>query len=268
MNRESGRPRWLYLIGAIVAVWMAAPPLVVIPMSLSDQRSFSFPPNGYSLRWYREFFENPMWLDALRSSISIAIQVMLLSVVLGTLASFAIVRGRFRGRNILEMIGIAPLIVPVVVLGIGTYAIFLKWGLVGTVTGFVAAHTVLAVPYVIITVSSSLRIMDRQLERAATVLGASPYRVFRRITLPIIAPGVLAGGLFAFVTSFDEVVVSLFIANPQLRTLPVEMYSSVTRDIDPTIAAASTLILIVSTVLILVSTKFLFSSKAEGRSKR
>ncbi|MDQ1620926.1 MAG: putative spermidine/putrescine transport system permease protein, partial [Actinomycetota bacterium] len=126
----------------------------------------------------------------------------------------------------------------------------------------------LAVPYVIITVSSSLRIMDRQLERAATVLGASPYRVFRRITLPIIAPGVLAGGLFAFVTSFDEVVVSLFIANPQLRTLPVEMYSSVTRDIDPTIAAASTLILIVSTVLILVSTKFLFSSKAEGRSKR
>ncbi|MDQ1627350.1 MAG: putative spermidine/putrescine transport system permease protein [Actinomycetota bacterium] len=268
MKTETRRPRWLYLIGALVAVWMAAPPLVVIPMSLSDQRSFAFPPTGYSLRWYREFFENPLWLDALRSSISIAIQVMLLSVVLGTLASFAIVRGRFRGRNILEMIGIAPLIVPVVVLGIGTYAIFLKWGLVGTPTGFVAAHTVLAVPYVIITVSSSLRIMDRQLERAATVLGASPVRVFRRITLPLIAPGVLAGGLFAFVTSFDEVVVSLFIANPQLRTLPVEMYSSVTRDINPTIAAASTLILIVSTVLILVSTKFLFSSKAEGRSKR
>lgn len=265
MNAENRRP-FLYLISGLVAIWMAAPPLVVIPMSLSDRRSLRFPPDGYSLRWYREFFENPIWMDALRSSISIAIQVMLVSVLIGTLASFAIVRGTFRGRPVLESLGITPLIVPIVVFGIGTYALFLRWGLVGTAAGFVAAHTVLAVPYVIITVTSSLRIMDRELERAASVLGASPSRVFRRITLPMIAPGMAAGGLFAFVTSFDEVVVSLFISSPRLRTLPVEMFANVTRDINPTMAAASTLILILSTVLILAGTKFMFASPSDRRS--
>jgi putative spermidine/putrescine transport system permease protein len=265
VKSEKRRP-WLYLVGAIVAVWMALPPLVVIPMSLSGRRSLAFPPESLSLQWYREFFENPMWLDALRSSVGIALQVMVVSVVLGTLASFAIVRGRFRGRSVLEAVGIVPLIVPIVVLAVGTYLVFLRWGLVGTVPGFVAAHTVVAVPYVIITVSSSLRIMDRELERAASVLGASPVRVFRRVTLPIIAPGIFAGGLFAFVTSFDEVVISLFIANPRLRTLPVEMYSNVTRDINPTIAAASTLILLLTTVLILTGMKFLFSARDKGGS--
>lgn len=262
------RPRWLYLIAAIVAIWMAAPPLVVIPMSLSDQRSLTFPPSGYSFRWYEEFFQNPIWVNSIKASLLIAVLVMIISVVIGTMAAFAVVRGRFFGRSILELVGIAPLVVPVVVLGIGIYAMFLRWGLIGTIPGFVAAHCVLAVPYVIITVSSALRVMDSQLERAARVLGARPHRVFLRVTLPLIAPGMLAGGLFAFVTSFDEVVVSLFVVNPSLRTLPVEMYSSVTRDINPTIAAASTLILIVSTVLILVSTKFLFSSRADGRSSR
>lgn len=267
-TESRSRPRWLYLMAAIVGIWMMAPPLVVIPMSFASERTLTFPPTGYSLRWYQEFFENPVWIDALRSSLLIAVLVMVISVVIGTLGAFAVVRGRFRGRGVLETVGIAPLVVPVVVLGIGVYAMFLRWGLIGTVPGFVAAHCVLAVPYVMITVGSALRVVDQQLERAARVLGARPHRVFLRVTLPLIAPGMLAGGLFAFVTSFDEVVVSLFIVSPGLRTLPVEMYSSVTRDINPTIAAASTLILLVSTVLILISTKFLFSSSANGRSKR
>lgn len=269
MTTESrSRPRWLYLFAAIVAIWMAGPPLVVIPMSFTSERTLTFPPPGFSSRWYEEFFEDPVWLDALKSSLLIAVLVMVISVVVGTLAAFAVVRGRFRGRGLLEIVGIAPLVVPVVVLGIGVYAMFLRWGLIGTVPGFVAAHCVLATPYVIITVAGALRVMDQQLERAAQILGARPHRVFLRVTLPLIAPGMLAGGLFAFVTSFDEVVVSLFIVSPGLRTLPVEMYSSVTRDINPTIAAASTLILAVSTVLILASTRFLFSSRADGRSKR
>ncbi|MFB7455943.1 ABC transporter permease [Streptomyces sp. NPDC056188] len=267
MRDEIRRRPWLYLGALVIAVWMAAPPLVALPMSLSGERSLTFPPHGYSLRWYGEFFGNPVWLNALLSSLSIAVQVMVLSVVVGTLASFAVVRGRFRGRGLLELVGIAPLVVPVVVLGIGVYSVFLKWGLVGTAPGFVFAHCVLAVPYVVITVSSSLRTMDDQLERAAQVLGAPPHRVFRRVTLPLIAPGMFAGGLFAFVASFDEVVLSLFIASPRLRTLPVQMYSSVTRDIDPTMAAASTVILVVSTGLILLGTRFLFSSTAEGRSQ-
>ncbi len=143
-TESRSRPRWLYLLAAIVAIWMAAPPLVVIPMSFSSERTLTFPPSGYSLRWYQEFFENPVWLDALKSSLLIAVLVMVISVVIGTLAAFAVVRGRFRGRGLLEMVGIAPLVVPVVVLGIGVYAMFLRWGLIGTVPGFVAAHCVLS----------------------------------------------------------------------------------------------------------------------------
>lgn len=257
---ETSRPRWLYVPALLVAVWMAVPPLLVIPMSLTDRRSFSFPPDSFSLRWYREFFTDPAWLSSLQASLSIAMQVTVVSVLLGTLGAFGLVRGRFQGRRLVEVLGLAPLVVPLVVFGLGSYALFLRWGLVGTPLGFVAAHSVLAVPYVIITVSSNLRTLDTDVESAAAVLGAGPWRVFRRITLPAIAPSMLAGGLFAFVTSFDEVVVALFISSPDLRTLPVEMYSSVTRDIDPTIAAASTLILMASTALILVSTRFLFRS--------
>lgn len=263
---ETRKPRWLYVPGALVALWMVAPPLVVIPMSFNARRSLAFP-EEYSLRWYEQFFTDSEWISSLQNSLSIGLQVMVVAVLVGTMASFAIVRGRFRGRNLLEMVGIAPLVVPLVVLGIGMYAVFLDWGLVGTPVGFIAAHSVLATPYVIITVASSLRVMDRDLERAAAVLGARPVRVFWRVTLPAITPGMLAGALFAFVTSFDEVVVALFISNPALRTLPVVMYNNVTRDINPTIAAASTLILIVSTVLILITTKFLFASEKSGRSK-
>lgn len=254
---ETARPRWLYVPAVLVAVWMAVPPLVVIPMSLTRDRLFAFPPDSFSLRWYREFFTDPTWLNSLQASFGVAVQVTVMSVLIGTLAAFGLVRGRFRGRRLVEALGLAPLVVPLVVFGLGVYALFLKWGLVGTPLAFVAAHTVLAVPYVIITVSSSLRTLDVDIERAAAVLGAGPLRVLWRITLPAILPSMLAGGLFAFVTSFDEIVVALFISSPALRTLPVEMYSSVTRDIDPTIAAASTLILLVSTLLILVSTRFL-----------
>ena len=267
MASETTRPRWLYVPAVLVAIWMAVPPLVVIPMSLNDSRSFSFPPESFSLRWYREFFTEPTWINSLQASLCIAVQVTLVSVVVGTMASVALVRGRFFGRRLVEVLGLAPLVVPLVVFGLGAYALFLNWGLVGTPVGFVAAHTVLAVPYVIITVSSSLRTIDTDMERAAAVLGAGPLRVFWRITLPTILPSMLAGGLFAFVTSFDEVVVALFISSPDLRTLPVEMYSSVTRDIDPTIAAASTLILLVSTALILVSTRFVLRSETSERTE-
>lgn len=259
------KPRWLYLVAGLVAVWMAAPPLIVVPMSLTDSRSLRFPPNGLSLRWYREFVTDPKWFSALQASLSLAVQVMILSVVIGTAAAYGLTRGRFRGKSLVEAFALAPLIVPIVVFGISTYSLFLKWDLVGAPIGFIVAHTVLAVPFVVITVSSSLRVLNRDLERAAAVLGANPWRVFRRVTLPAIAPGALAGGLFAFVTSFDEIVVSLFISSPQLRTLPVEMYASVTREIDPTIAAASTVIITLSTAVILFATKFMYVAQNRGR---
>lgn len=260
------RPRWLYAVAVFVGVIMVTPPLVVIPMSFSGERTLTLPPPSFSTRWYEEFFTNPIWVTSLRSSIEIALLVTVVSLILGTLASMAIVRGTFRGRRIIETFGIAPIVVPVVILGLGMYAAFLEWGLVGSRIGFVAAHTILAVPFVIITVTSSLRVQGVELEKAAAVLGAAPWRVFRRVTLPLIAPGMFAGGLFAFVTSFDEVVISLFISDPKLRTLPVQMYASVTRDINPTIAAASTLILVFSTILILFATRFIFREPPRVRT--
>lgn len=254
MAADISKPRWLWLPAVLTAAWLVLPALVVVPMSLTETRSFRFPPTSFSLRWYEEFFTNPVWIGSLQASISIAVQTTILSVLIGTAAAFGIVRGRFPGKRLIEVFGLAPLIVPIVVFGLGSYALFLRWGLVGTPLGFVAAHTVLAVPYVIVTVSAALRVLNTDMERAAAVLGANPLQTFLRITLPAIRGGVVAGALFSFVTSFDEVVVSLFISNPRLRTLPVEMYSSVTRDINPTIAAASTLILILSVVLILLST--------------
>jgi len=243
----------LSAIAIIVGVLLVAPTLVVIPMGFTDKRSLTFPPSGWSLRWYEEFFSNPEWIGSLGNSIAIAIAVTVLAVVLGTLAAVALVRSRVPASGAINLLALAPLVVPIVVVGVGVYAMFLQWRLVGTFFGFVVAHTVLAVPYVVITVSASLRTMDWGLLRAASSLGAGPWRAFRRVTLPQIAGGVAAGALFAFITSFDETVVSLFLASSELRTLPVQMYGSVTRDTDPTIATASSLILVITTGLLLAT---------------
>lgn len=243
----------LAVIAVLIGVLLVLPTIAVIPMGFTDRRSLSFPPKGWSLRWYQEFFSSPEWIGALGNSLIIAVVVTVLAVVLGTLAAMALVRSRLVGKGPINMFLLAPLVVPVVVVGVGTYAMFLQWRLVGTLWGFVLAHTVLATPYVVITVTAALRTMDWGLGQAASSLGATPWRAFRRVTLPHIAGGVGAGALFAFITSFDETVVSIFISSSQLRTLPVQMYSSVTRDTDPTIATASSLILVITTGLLLLT---------------
>lgn len=235
---------------ALVGVWLLAPILVVIPMGFTDKRSLAFPPEGWSLEWYRNFFSNPDWYGALLTSLEIAVLVTVVATLLGTAAAFALTRGRFPGRTLINGLLLAPLVVPVVIVAIGIFAAFLRWRLSGTVRGFVFAHTALAIPFVIITVSSSLRTFDRRLELAAQNLGAGPWATFRQVTLPLILPGVLSGALFAFITSFDEVVVALFIQSPDVRTLPVQMFTSVTREVDPTIAAASTMVLALTTALL------------------
>ena len=236
----------------LVGVWLLAPMLVVLPMGLTERRSLSFPPQDWSLRWYRNFFTSPEWYDALVTSLEIAVLVTLLATLLGTACAFALVRGRFPGRAAINALLLAPLVVPVVIVAIAVFAAFLRWRLSGTVPGFVLAHTALAIPFVIITVSSSLRTFDVRLELAAANLGAGPWRTFRQVTLPLILPGVLSGALFAFITSFDEVVVALFLSSSDVRTLPVQMFTSVTREVDPTIAAASTMILCLTTALLVL----------------
>ncbi|MEU7864127.1 ABC transporter permease [Nonomuraea sp. NPDC049141] len=246
----------LWAFCALVGVWLVAPALIVVPLSFTSKASLKFPPDGYSFRWYEHFFSDPAWVSALLTSVEVALLVTVVATVLGTAAAIGLTRARMRGLALAQGAMLAPMIVPGVVLAVGTYAVFLKLQLVGTLAGFVMAHTVLALPFVMIPVAASLRGFDRRLESAAASLGAGRWATFRSVTLPLVAPGVASGALFAFVTSFDEVVVSLFIQSPYLQTLPVKMYASVTREIDPTIAAAATMILVLTTTLVLAATFF------------
>lgn len=239
------------LVGAI-AVMLVAPMLIIVPMSFSAGEELRFPPNGLSTRWYENFFASDMWTSAAVTSLQVALLTVVVTTVLGTATALGLVRGRFPGRPVLNALLLSPLIVPVVIVGIGTYFVFVDWRIAGTLLGFVIAHSVLALPFVIINVAVSLRTIDRNLELAAQNLGAGPWQTFRRITLPLIVPGVAAGALFAFITSWDEVVMSIFLSSPLVRTLPVVMWSQVRSRIDPTIAAVATMLMLVTTVSLLV----------------
>ncbi|WP_211225536.1 ABC transporter permease [Amycolatopsis nigrescens] len=235
-----------------VAVLLLAPTLVVIPMSFGAGETFEFPPQEWSLRWYEEFFSSPQWMSSVLTSAQAALLTGVLATVIGVAAAIGLDRGRFPGREPLRAAMMAPMIVPGIVVAVAIYGTFLRWHLNGTLLGFVLAHTVLAVPFVVTSVATSLAGYDRTVEIAAASLGASGWTILRRITLPLLLPGIASGFVFAFVTSLDEVVIALFLQTPEIRTLPVQMYDSITLEIDPTIAAASSLIVVITTVALLL----------------
>lgn len=242
----------LWVISMIVALWLIAPTLVVIPLSFTGKASFVFPPESWSLRWYESFFSSPQWTTTLMNSLLIGLLVALLATVLGLLAVLGLRALTNKKLATTLRIGLlAPMVVPGIVVAIGIYAVFLELGLVGTIPGFVFAHTVLALPFTVIAITAGFAGFDERLELASLSLGASRMTTFFTVTLPNIVPGMVSGALFAFVTSFDEVVLSLFIKSPYINTLPVLMYASVTRDTDPTLAAAATVILILTTTLVI-----------------
>lgn len=242
---------FLGLFCLLVAILLLAPTLVVIPMSFNGNKSLAFPPVGFSWQWYENFFSNPDWTTSFSNSLIVALIVAVVATVIGTLAAFGVSRAAARTGGLLRALLITPMVVPGVVLAIGIYAVYLDTHLVGTVTGFVLAHTMLAIPFVLIAVQASLEVFDRRLETAASSLGAGRLTVFRTVTLPLILPGVLSGALFAFITSFDEIIVALFITSPYLKTLPVQIYTSITRDADPTVAAVGTLLFIATSLIII-----------------
>jgi putative spermidine/putrescine transport system permease protein len=241
----------LIALAALIGIFFIMPILIVIPLSFTSVPSFQFPPPGWSLQWYTNFFTDPTWTRAAFTSIKVVIPVVILATTLGTMAAFGLVRGRYPGRGVVSALMMAPIIVPYVVTGIGMYAVFLEFGLAGTVPGFVLAHTALALPFVVINVGAVLVAFDRRLELAAMNLGANPIKTFWKVTLPIILPGVLAGALFAFATSWDEVVVAIFLSSGVTETLPVEIWSGVRVSIDPTIAAVSTMLITLTTAIII-----------------
>lgn len=243
--------RLLGVFAIIIIIWLVLPTLVIVPMSFNEAPSFNFPPKGFSTRWYENFFTDASWMKALGSSLQVAVLTTIVATTVGVLASLGLSKVKFRGKSLVEGYFLLPMIVPGIVLAVGLYSLFLRMNLLGTLPGFVLAHTIVAMPLVITNVMASLAGFDTRLEQASASLGAGRMRTFFSITLPLIAPGVTAGALFAFVTSFDEVILSLFIQSPSLQTLPVKIYNSVTQTNDPTVAAVAVLTMVVSVVVML-----------------
>lgn len=231
--------------------FLLLPILVIIPLSFSSSSFLSYPIPGWSLQWYDNLFSSDDWARATRNSFIVAPLATLLATVLGTMAAVGLARVQFFGKGLLMSLLIAPMVVPIVVVGVSTYLFFAKIGLADTYTGLVLVHAALGAPFVLTTVLATLQGFNHNLVRASLSLGAGPLQTFFRITLPTIAPGVISGALFAFATSFDEVVVTLFIAGPTQSTLPRQMFNGIRENISPTIAAVATLLIIFTTALML-----------------
>jgi putative spermidine/putrescine transport system permease protein len=260
----SATSRILIAVCVIVAIWLVLPLGIIIPISFSGEDSFSFPPKVWTLARYASL-SDPTWTSALWNSLLVAAIVSVLSPILGTLAAFGVARSKSRAMGIVRALILSPQMVPIVVFGLGLYLVFLRWDLVGTLLGFVIAHTVLAVPFVVIPVSAALQTFDQSLERASASLGAGPLSTFRQITLPIIRSAVLSGAFLAFLSSFDEVVLALFMKSPSFYTLPVQLYRRMTDTIDPTVAAVATLELCI--VVAGVVTALVLQSRRPSESK-
>lgn len=261
------RPGRIILIGlaALVGVWLFVPTLIVVPISFTGQASFEFPPPSWSNQWWVQLTTDEEWRNAALNSLLIAIMVSLIATALGTAAALSLRRGRLALQGLVNALIIAPLVVPAVVVAVAVYAVALDWRIVGTYAVFVMSHTALALPIVFIAVSASLRGYDERLDWSAASLGANAWRTFVRVTLPMIRPGVLTGALLAFILSFDEAVVSQFLVTPRIRTLPVLMFASVRDTIDPTVAAASTSLFILTTC-VMVCAGFVTRQRPISRS--
>jgi putative spermidine/putrescine transport system permease protein len=254
MNRSSvaNAGGWLFIV--LAATFLILPTLIVIPMSFSRNDILIFPPSGFSLRWYENFFAADEWRQATLNSLIIAISTMVLATALGASAALGLTRIGPRLRGPMTLLFLVPVIAPAIVTAVAMYKSFALWGLSGTVLGMVLAHSSLALPFVVIYVVAILQKMDWRLEQAARSLGASPRRAFFHVTLPVIVPGVFVGAFFAFLTSFDEVVVSLFLAGSRAVTLPVQMWNGIRFEINPTVAAVSVVLLLISSsIFVLVS---------------
>lgn len=233
-----------------ILVLMILPFLIIIPLSLSSSMAFEFPPPGYSLKWYENFLGNDQWTDGFIRSMVVAACTAVISMIIGTMASLAIDRLQFPGKKIFMNLMIAPMVIPLVIVGIAMYHSFSLYKMTNSLTALILAHSIIAIPIVVVTVSAKLKGIDRNLELAAMSLGSNPIGVFFKVTLPLIRTSVLAGALFAFITSLDEVVVSIFVSGATTKTLPVVMWENMRAQVDPTIAVVST-ILIISTLIVM-----------------
>lgn len=240
----------MYLYAAALLAFMLVPLLIIVPMSLTSGVSLSFPTPGYSLRWYQELIDDPRWLASLWNSIVIALTSTFLSCLLGIPAAIGLTWGNFPGKRAIYAVVAAPLVAPIVIVGVAAYFFFASLGLAGSKWAIILTHTAMAVPVMITTVVASLSGFDRTLVRAAASLGSGPARTFFRVILPLITPGVISGAIIAFIISFDEVVVASFLSTGEGRTLPRMIFSGVRESVSPAIASVAVLLILFSAVLL------------------
>jgi len=244
---------WLYALAGLVMVFLMLPTLIVIPMSFSESQYLEFPPREWSLRWYRNYFGSVSWMQATATSFKAGFLTMIVSTVFGTMAAYGLHTSRFRWSGTVYALLLTPIIVPVILVGIGVFYAYVRLGLVNTLAGIVLAHSMLAIPLVVMVVSSALKSFDLNQELVARSLGASRPRAFFLVTLPQIRFAVITGAVLAFLTSFDEVIVALFVSGGPNSTLTRNMFAALRDQIDPTIAAISTLVIVLTSVLLAVS---------------
>jgi len=228
---------------ALVAAFLVLPIVAIVPAAFSAQSFIRVPPEAWSLRWWGTFFNDPSWRRTLLASLEVAAITTLLTVLAGTAAALGIARVGARSRALLTGLFLGPVVTPAIVLAVAMYSMARASGLVGTMTALVIAHSVLALPFVVLNVGVSLDGLDRRLLLAAAGLGAGSFHIFRTVTLPLIVPGVVGGAVFAFVTSFDEVVLSIFLAGPTVKTLPVRIWEEIRLEYTPVVAVGATLLL-------------------------
>lgn len=240
----------LFIFAWAVLLFLMLPVLAVIPLSFNAEPFLTYPLAGVSLRWYQSVLSSPQWMAALKSSLIVGTATVLVATPLGTLAALALVRRKMPRAHLLMGLLLLPMALPVVVVALALYMFLTRVGLANSYAGLIIAHSVLATPFVLVTVTASLAGFDFTQVRAAASLGARPLRVFRQVTLPQIAPGVATGAIFAFITSWDEVVVAIFVAGPGQRTLPRQMFAGLREQLDPSIMVVASIMIAISVLLV------------------
>ena len=261
----TGQGPFLRAVVALVYCFLLAPLVFVVLISFSADSFIVFPPSGWSTRWYAALARHAGILEAFRNSLVVSSIVTTLALLLGVPAAYAVARGRFRGRDALFGAFTSPLVLPTVVIGLGALLLFTRLRLVATFPGLVCGQLIVTLPFVIRILVTSLSTLPPDVEDAAATLGASPWKVFRRVTLPLALPGLLAAATLSFLIAFDEVVISLFLSGPRLSTLPVEVFHYVERRADPLVAALSVVLIAATAAIVIVIERLVGVARAVGR---
>jgi putative spermidine/putrescine transport system permease protein len=241
---------WLYVVAAAILAFLVLPTIIVIPMSFSASQYLEFPPREWSLRWYANYLGSESWMQATATSLKAGFLTSLVATPLGTLAAYGLFTARLRGTKLVLSLLLTPIIVPVILVGIGVFYAYVRLKLVNTLTGLVLAHSMLAIPLVVMVMNAALKSYDMNQEMVARSLGASRARAFLLVTLPQLRFAVVTSAVLAFLTSFDEVVVAMFVSGGDNSTLTRNMFNALRDQIDPTIAAISTVMIVISSLLV------------------